>query len=103
MLSIANQCSDEELIRELRHAAEVLVPEFIRRFDGRVQEDKSRGSWDELEEHTGCGTTDQVLDAIKDLERDYSDARDGVVALHDELEAMQSRIKSLESELALIS
>lgn len=83
MLSIANQCSDEELIREIDHFARNLIPEFIRRFDCEAQE-----AFEEAEENNG--------ERIAQLESDLAEANARITDL-------ESQVSRLECDLALVS
>lgn len=85
MLSLASRDGpkDEELIREIEHLATQLIPEFIRRFDARVDPEDN-----ESEESPDADTTD-LQDQITELEA--------------EVKRLNARIADLESDLALIS
>ena len=79
MLSIASRDGpkDAELIHEIEHLCEQIIPEFIRRFSDHA------------------ATADQA-DELDDL-------RDAVRALEEERDDLRDQVARLESELSLVS
>ena len=79
MLSIASRDgpNDAELIREIEHLCEQIIPEFIRRFS------------------TAADTASQ-LEELEQLRESYAE-------LEEERDDLRDQVARLESELALVS
>ena len=96
MLSIASRegPSDEEIIREVEHLTQQIIPELLRRFDGRSTDE-------EVEER---GTDEDWEDLATEFE--VSSASNALIELRkakSHIENLNAQIATLESELSFIS
>ena len=116
MLYIASRDgpSDEELIREIRHTTEQLIPELIKRHHTQADEGDAHGDeedWIALgDEFDVEPTVSAVITELRNYRNTMKDADDALEAAHFETETLktqvqtlEAQVKALEAELALIS